>query len=998
MASLRTLLGIAAHDASPTIERAASITDFLSRLFETIKDAGWEEALKQTSVVADALVTTATTSLPLVNFLVALTREVRASADPDVQLYLACTLAYQRAALEALSDSDVKAAGFHAGLLEFRDATDPDLVDVRTFSLSSPFAQPFFHRADALLARFAAAVRFDPPATRRLLATTHRRFLSALHELLRADEFKILRERVGNASELERAMTALERHAAYENAKFTVQRSMKVEPFTLQDIYLDTECGAVRWGEIREALSDSTPPSRPDEVDLFLERTGGRRPLVGTVMELVGDPAFKDVIIIQGPPGAGKSAFTLKLVDELLSEGLRPIRVRLTKVRFDRSVNEAISAAIAFGPDYDSQYRTGKSKFFADGGLFTETVMFDRAEICPYVLILDGWDEIGVGGGESLKERLATFLEGVREEFLSSDVRIRVVLTGRPTEHIYERTFLRDSSVILSVRPLQPHQVQSFTEELISRWVSDVRRRGELLARCTPIFAAYTTAFERWAGLAMAVDDEDVRPLEVLGFPLLAFLAVKSVVSGGATPESFLDNPTELYRRLIDMTASAWPGADEEPAESAARKRGVELRRLLHATAVAITTYGLEHIDERELAARMEATAAKVRTDAIAATAGNTLTDLIISYYFKSGPAGKGCEFFHKSFREYLFAEAVIEELKRFGSRAEPIEQQRSYWKDFEAGGPLHDFSRRLAGALSPQWVTLQIGTHLENLMAWEISRGASTDAATVRSDGLLTPQQWSTVADGLSELWRWWCDGRHLRPQPKGRRHTQPYVVDLAVDAAPRKTPPTAIAGPRRVITVDAHLGDALFRLTAAVIGTLRAAGLDIAPFKPAPPEYWPRYVSRIAAVGKRPAGEFPQAIRIRHADLSRLTLNGSWIARRAEKCSLADSTLTHCGPVSLSRLLTNQLSGAVLREPAVIDDASDISLPNVAFVHADFSNRRLTNVHFDGGRLVSCDFRGAVLQGCTFRNVVFERTSFEGANVAEDTRFIGCSPQGNR
>ena len=45
------------------------------------------------------------------------------------------------------------------------------------------------------------------------------------------------------------------------------------------------------------------------------------------------------------------------------------------------------------------------------------------------------------------------------------------------------------------------------------------------------------------------------------------------------------------------------------------------------------------------------------------------LTRLMISFYFKGGQPEQGCEFAHKSFREYLFAECIVETLKEYGHR-----------------------------------------------------------------------------------------------------------------------------------------------------------------------------------------------------------------------------------------------------------------------------------------------------------------------------------------
>ena len=67
-----------------------------------------------------------------------------------------------------------------------------------------------------------------------------------------------------------------------------------------------------------------------------------------------------------------------------------------------------------------------------------------------------------------------------------------------------------------------------------------------------------------------------------------------------------------------------------------------------------------------------------------------------------------GCEFLHKSFREYLFAEAIVmqlEELAGQNDRGSLDPPRLPYWKDFEQGSLWYRASRLLSKLLAPQLV-----------------------------------------------------------------------------------------------------------------------------------------------------------------------------------------------------------------------------------------------------------------------------------------------------
>ena len=194
-------------------------------------------------------------------------------------------------------------------------------------------------------------------------------------------------------------------------------------------------------------------------------------------------------------------------------------------------------------------------------------------------------------------------------------------------------------------------------------------------------------------------------------------------------------------------------------------------------------------------------------------------------------PNTTGCEFLHKSFREYLFAEGIIETLKEHTRQQEGAValHRHTYWKDFDKidADQRYDLSRALGESLSPQWLSTEVIAHLDHLIPWEISRVTEANRATL-ADTPTEPiplNKWEVARDLLAALWEWWGEGSHLRPQPRRSEDTgditlrPPYADQLVNLAMLRdRSGDKALPVPIRTTTVDGHLGDGLFRLAALV------------------------------------------------------------------------------------------------------------------------------------------------------------------------------------
>ena len=694
------------------------------------------------------------------------------------------------------------------------------------------------------------------------------------------------------------AYRVLDLHAERQRKYYEEEPVFRTEPFTLRRVYTETDCGKLFWEQIKPPSEQAVPSETERGVDPFSEKITERRPLLKTVIELLKDPDLHDAVVIQGVAGSGKSSFTRRLCVALLEEGLRPIRVRIRDLALDVALKEDLQQAIFNDSELDpDKEEVGPlpQDLFLSGTVFEEPVQFGKARICPYVIILDGWDEV-VSTKEGFTKRIDKMLQSVRTELLRQrNPVIRVVLTGRPSEAVVESNFLLKKTPVLTIRPYDGEQLRGYVDKLEAALEDPMAPEGawELgeKTRFQQVLKKYEDEFKEWLD-----GSGKSRRLEILGLPLLAHLALFVMARHSGDLEELAHTPTTLYRRLVDLTCekAGKAAADPDLLEKQAMWQEGELRWLLHQTAMGITVYGRENIPRDELELRLYPEAGNLEDCVDQAEEDHPLSRLMISYYFKGGHSQLGCEFLHKSFREYLFAEGVVEILKWYGRKqkvAPPERPEHEYWKDFDRAKDLRwELSRKLGRALSAQWLTDEIRGHLRALLEWEIGRGFTDQ----KEDRLGTPtagldrEGWERVRDGLADLWDWWGEGVHLRPQPtRGKTidFEKPFVDELVEWAAPQDLDrKSALPSPPRTVAMDGHLGDALCELVAFVhfqVGSRSEPAGGIHPrryqalvehegektlaFAPGGGDlegrrkYFQEYTNRINAVGWKPRGNFP-------------------------------------------------------------------------------------------------------------------------------------------
>jgi uncharacterized protein YjbI with pentapeptide repeats len=1036
-----------------------SVGDFLSEAIDKTKEMDFPEAIKRAAPWAERILGAAAGAasevlLPI-KFVVKLAEKLTEINDPELLGHLACTIAFERAtehAVEEIGGPAEKRTVMEEAKAQLATLEPCEDVDLGTFSYDNAINHPFFQKADLNLQTALIMVGYTQDQINRITDKVKDNFVLVLRTLLTSREtsekfapFKEFIE-LGGAQERE-GYKALAEHGEYQRWLYEEAPVLGKSPFALKHIYVDTECGRLTWGEINPPETQVVGRRAPvekhslEKPDPFSEQHGGRHPLLDTVLNMIAQSELREPIVIQAIAGAGKSSFTVRLCAELLKRRLRPIRIRLKNLRFDKHVSEALPQAVELSDEVrspDGIPPTPKN-LFRQGKIFDENGFGAYDKVSRYVLILDGWDEISLSN-ESFKRRIERMLEQLRAEYIDNPSRpypVRVIITGRPSEDVNESGFLRDKTPFLTIRPFSPNQLKQFVfalSEAVKNHPLNTPGMDEWppfdSSRFEPILRRYDEEFSPAKSTRPSVN----RSVGALSLPLLAHLAARLISVWKGNPETLVEDSTTLYRNLVNLTCakSGKYESDEEVVDEIreqSRIVGADLRRLLWQTATAMTIYGKDLVPYEELAKRLELEDEQLDEHVTEATGSNMLSSLLISFYFKGGIKHLGCEFAHKSFREYLFAEAIVEALKEYGDQANSFVVDRgSFWRDFSQDDPRFGFSRELAQLLAPQWLSAEVIAHIDSLIKWEIGR--STDPGKTVDSGVVTQprtlEKWRLIRDGLADLWDWWGEGVHLRCQPQlGNRrelkYEPPYVTNLIEYSLPFVS--SAPPGTTRTTTMDAHLGYGLFNLCVlthfylldleseesarrAVNNERRYQSVIRNPhtgrqgvrFAPSghSREYFYNYIHRIAAAGLRPQGIFPVGADLRGVDLSGAYLLGvdfyaanldSTILRSAllSGATFTSATIREC-VLDDSHLRGASMLMAVLTSTTLINaDVGRVDFTSTTLDHVNFARAYLESSRFDGAQINNTVFDNALLKCALFIHSRFQHVSFRKADLSQ-------------
>ena len=194
-------------------------------------------------------------------------------------------------------------------------------------------------------------------------------------------------------------------------------------------------------------------------------------------------------------------------------------------------------------------------------------------DLCPYILILDGWDEISVAVSEGLKIRVKELLLRIR-----SGVTVdagRVISQAGPPDAIDDCTeFFRDQTPVLTIRILKPEELPMYAGRLrLALTERPLRFDGASSwqfpeeAVLSPIYGRYRAEFsgERREELK----EEVAGTATVLGYPLLLHVTFRLLAEPGVDPKELIAVRRHCFRKLTDFaTSTADKPSDAETGTS----------------------------------------------------------------------------------------------------------------------------------------------------------------------------------------------------------------------------------------------------------------------------------------------------------------------------------------------------------------------------------------------------------------------------------------------
>lgn len=984
--------------------RMKSVAEWLSDI---------QEACKDNDVVADVVTRLFPSwiepvgkivagEIPILKIAVKVFEALTKDSDPNSLGILAATLAYQKSVSQALQSLGKKIViTSRPDIIKLLDETTKKEYNFETFSFDRPEEHAFVVDCDTALQSFIKNLRIGNKEAVEFQNKVYERFFTNLLNILShdstAEKFAPFRKRMTLRTDFARANFIILEHQDYLKWLYD-GRNVRGESYTLRDIFIEPTCEVLTWKELNARASRESEAG--DQMHNSEEDGGDARELTPTLLNYIFAESCNQPLVVQGYPGSGKSACTIRLCYELMNEGFFPIRISLKNIDTRKGVllEDALAKEIRLrdGENDTKVAVVSREKFL---GLFERRVKRRQTTICPYILILDGWDEVKVNV-DSYRDQMEEMLQSVRQLFFNEGGgRVRVILAGRSNDAVINSKFLQPDTPIFKLKDFTTEQVNCYIDKIAAA-LTEKTSRGDRTWNVPPKdrileIVRYFRKIIKKSELIKKIQKADSSMdryrsgepnYEILRVPLLAQLAFRLLTELPRVEDAelLLKNPTHLYRCLVDLTIEK----AVKPADvgGTSLMSGQDLRYLLQQTAAVITIIGKESITKKELEAGLDGGRGGFGARIGQCLDSNRVTSLLTSFFFRGGIADKdiACEFSHRSFREYFFAEQITEKLKA-AARIRNIHSTKSeYWMDFTESSTQYQLSRALCELLAPRWMTPEVAYHLDQLIEWEIKRAEYKDPYPIVGNPTagISINGWKQIRRLMAELWEWWGECAHLRSQPfednKNIEFNDPYAISLAerlLSIFGRSDDGTL--KPERLLTIDSHLGDSFFRITESVhyhlipadsraalasskiynhsdailfeqeyqtkitngehtIIRFRPTGDDCKKFK--------MYVSRINASQMRPWGEFPGRALLRGldftaTDLERLNLRNSIIEFSDCYSTVFDGAFCNNIQIYHSNLEFASFTEASLYRAAIIESC----LIDVSFEQTDLRDSKV-------------------------------------------------------
>lgn len=735
------------HELNIAVDKYLKITDFFQSIISVAQGKTLLSIISNSTAATNLfknLFDSAGEAFSIVKFVLVLISKYTNFKDKNLQCLLLCTLAYEYALLKTIKDNpdiiinidENKISKFKSSLLRKNEIS----IDIDTFDFQCALSSSFIKEADKMTQDFFNSININEQEQRVLINSIHTNFLKGLCEL-KSDssiniKFNALFKYLEAKPSLLKSKVLLLEYANYQRWVFKEKKLFNEKEFSLSDIYVALRCYENIFENGKEIYNSKYTNCITD--------------IAKKILHYIKHEDFNSFIAINGTAGAGKSSFTLSFCDKLLEHGFIPIRIPFKHIKFDinktyfndKEIYNILNASINFKDIscYGDNWPQVPNNLFCNGEIFDERIPVGEKYMSPYIIILDGWDELNT----EIQNKLKYFLEGLYNTFIDNKNNIiRVIITGRPSDNVC--TYLRNikkETPILTTCQLNFDEFKLLLDKL--NYFNNLTET--YMRKLVGKFESYKYYYFE------DCEEEQDDIFDILKSPLIVFIIHELLTNCNNDFEidSLFSNKSLLYKKLADITCeNAGKRKEAESDKVNSKLYGDKLRDTLNKTAAIISIKGKELVSFKDLKLLLDSDELNITEDDI--------SKIVVSYYFKGKHYNAGCEFIHKSFREFFYAEAIFNTLIKYNNfyssytyKNVPYENNKN---DFRKTSNLYNFSRSLCPLISTKYLSKEETELFEGLLISYISR---------KHDQNNNYQ--IIIFDALISLWKWFISGKPLK------------------------------------------------------------------------------------------------------------------------------------------------------------------------------------------------------------------------------------------
>ena len=506
-------------------------------------------------------------------------------------------------------------------------------------------------------------------------------------------------------------------------------RALLIQRFEDEPLFGEDKPDGVRLGQVYQPLrawwdlgDDESDPEGLAKLENATPNKKVHRH-VGMLDELVlnwlkSDNPLDRIRLVSGGPGSGKSTFAKRLAALLAPEP----RWRIVFVPLQR-----LKGTGALETRIDEYFRLQLDEPFDAETAPLSTL--GRDEHRDWLIIFDGLDELAKEGAssESAAQDFASALADWRGRTAAASVRFLVLGRAPSMQEARRRLGLygKGTLYVADMIPLKKQQRNSAGREVA---FVDPNNLGDIDQR-----ADY---WRRWASAkGLSLEPPEAMKVDALvdltKEPLLAYLLIFSGYVGERWHEA-ADNRNHIYQAIFN---EIWNRERSKPTRIHLNDLGQEgFESLMQSLGLAAWRGGGRTGDEATFTSvRDTFMQPGLLAKAKECGAADLSNVALLFYTRKDEEGGRGYEFLHKSFGEYLTARGLMNAFKRWGSQVDDPEL------DFNTT----EFLRRWLRLAGPAPMTKEILTFLRN--------EARLQAAALKPDCKWQPaREWIRVAEHL--------------------------------------------------------------------------------------------------------------------------------------------------------------------------------------------------------------------------------------------------------